>query len=199
MNLLDKNQLRNHMKDKLSKLDSSDKLKLDVQIINKLKEVIFNLSSNWSLQYGEKPILGMYVPMEAEPDIKDIISWDVVSPCFPVLKNSELRLMEYSRFEGNQWVPSLNNYFIDEKKTKYCVPDFVLVPGIVFDKRGYRLGRGKGFFDTYLEQHECYSIGLCYSFQLEEKMHVENHDKKISMLIMNNEIITFKKNNFLNR
>lgn len=38
-----------------------------------------------------------------------------------------------------------------------------LVPGLVFDLRGYRLGYGKGYYDRYLSAHpDMKRIGLCY-------------------------------------
>jgi len=42
-----------------------------------------------------------------------------------------------------------------------------VVPGIVFDQRGYRIGYGKGFFDRFLSKNRrCISVGLCYRFQI---------------------------------
>ncbi len=42
-----------------------------------------------------------------------------------------------------------------------------VVPGIVFDQRGYRIGHGKGFFDRFLNKNQrCISVGLCYRFQI---------------------------------
>lgn len=42
-----------------------------------------------------------------------------------------------------------------------------VVPGIVFDRRGYRIGYGKGFFDRFLNKNQrCISVGLCYRFQM---------------------------------
>jgi 5-formyltetrahydrofolate cyclo-ligase len=42
----------------------------------------------------------------------------------------------------------------------------VLVPGIAFDKEGYRLGYGKGFYDRCLESFRGRKIGLAYDFQV---------------------------------
>ena len=37
------------------------------------------------------------------------------------------------------------------------------VPGLVYDKAGYRLGYGKGFYDRYLSQFSGCTIGVVYS------------------------------------
>jgi len=46
--------------------------------------------------------------------------------------------------------------------------DVVLVPGLVFDAQGYRLGYGKGYYDRFLPRlrKEAFCCGLCYDFQM---------------------------------
>ena len=53
-------------------------------------------------------------------------------------------------------------------------PDIELgiIPGMSFDYRGNRLGRGKGFYDRFLQQAKgMYKIGICFDFQLWEGNH----------------------------
>ncbi|MEA1961360.1 MAG: 5-formyltetrahydrofolate cyclo-ligase [Bacillota bacterium] len=44
----------------------------------------------------------------------------------------------------------------------------VLVPGLVFDGAGYRLGYGKGYYDRFLKdlQSDTFKCGVCYDFQI---------------------------------
>jgi 5-formyltetrahydrofolate cyclo-ligase len=45
--------------------------------------------------------------------------------------------------------------------------DLLIVPGIAFDKYGYRIGYGKGYYDRFIGDNDCrFSIGLGFQFQL---------------------------------
>ncbi len=57
--------------------------------------------------------------------------------------------------------------------------DLLVVPGIAFDKKGYRLGYGKGYYDRFLAKKKVTSIGLGYSFQLLESLPKGKYDKRL--------------------
>ena len=53
----------------------------------------------------------------------------------------------------------------------------VLMPGIAFDKQGYRVGYGGGFYDKFLEEEPDHpTIALCYDFQMMDALQVEEYD-----------------------
>jgi 5-formyltetrahydrofolate cyclo-ligase len=60
--------------------------------------------------------------------------------------------------------------------------DLLVVPGIAFDKKGYRLGYGKGYYDRLLSDKRTFSIGLAYSFQLLEKLPHDRFDKSLDAI-----------------
>lgn len=71
--------------------------------------------------------------------------------------------------------------------------DCILVPGIVFDKNGNRMGFGKGYYDKLLAQTSAVKIGLCYDFQLMQDIAVEAHDVPMDIIITEKQILEFDR------
>lgn len=63
--------------------------------------------------------------------------------------------------------------------------DLILVPGIAFDGKGRRLGRGGGYYDRFLSRVPARipRIGLCFKFQVVDRLPHEPHDQTVSQLI----------------
>lgn len=62
-------------------------------------------------------------------------------------------------------------------------PGVLVVPGLAFTKDGARLGRGKGFYDRYLERHDVFKIGVCQERQIFETIETEEHDALMDVVI----------------
>lgn len=67
--------------------------------------------------------------------------------------------------------------------------DVWLVPGLAFEKRGHRLGRGKGYFDALLHGARGIKIALAYEFQLLKEVPVEDHDVTVDFIVTENQIV----------
>lgn len=61
--------------------------------------------------------------------------------------------------------------------------ELVIVPGVAFDKKGNRLGRGKGFYDRLLGEMKATKIGMGYDFQVIEQIEIEPHDVGMDIII----------------
>lgn len=64
-----------------------------------------------------------------------------------------------------------------------------LVPAIAYDRLGYRLGYGKGYYDRFLENYAFISIGLCYNELVVEKLPADKYDVPVDKIITENDII----------
>jgi 5-formyltetrahydrofolate cyclo-ligase len=74
--------------------------------------------------------------------------------------------------------------------------DLVIVPGLGFTAKGYRIGRGMGFYDRFLAQGEFrgVSCGLAFEDQVVEQLPVLDHDIPLSMLVTDRAIRRFATN-----
>jgi len=63
--------------------------------------------------------------------------------------------------------------------------DLVIVPGLAFDKKNIRLGRGKGYYDRFLKDlpERISSIGVAFDFQIIGTLPKDSHDVPVSKVI----------------
>ena len=110
--------------------------------------------------------------------------WEI---CLPVVVGPDQPL------EFRQWGPG------DETKAgawgileplesaQVVQPDVLLVPLLAFDKRGYRLGYGGGFYDRSIEQlkqqKSVIVVGASYSGQMVDEVPTQPHDQKLDWIL----------------
>lgn len=58
-----------------------------------------------------------------------------------------------------------------------------LVPGLAFDREGYRIGFGKGYYDRFLLDYKGITVGMCYTKCVEEALPKGYYDRPIDILI----------------
>lgn len=61
--------------------------------------------------------------------------------------------------------------------------DLIIVPGVGYDPRGNRVGRGKGYYDRLLSESKALKIGVGYDFQVVDEIESEQHDIKVDIVI----------------
>jgi len=82
-------------------------------------------------------------------------------------------------------------YGVKEPVEEKCVPlsalELLIVPGVAFDKKGTRLGRGKGYYDRLLQKipKKIKSIGLAFDFQILSSVPYSAHDVAVDRVIFN--------------
>jgi 5-formyltetrahydrofolate cyclo-ligase len=69
-----------------------------------------------------------------------------------------------------------------------CSPDgidAILVPGLVFDGHGYRLGYGKGYYDRFLKRlpPNTFICGVCYEFQVVDDLMPYDKDMPVHWIV----------------
>lgn len=68
----------------------------------------------------------------------------------------------------------------------------VVIPALAFDRQGYRLGRGAGFYDRSLSQFKNKKIGVCFERALLDECPHEAHDIACDVVIANQSVYKIK-------
>lgn len=72
----------------------------------------------------------------------------------------------------------------DEFFRAYEEIDLVMVPGVAFDQRGMRMGRGKGFYDRFLPKvPQAHKLGICFPFQKVEEIPTDPWDVPMEVVL----------------
>lgn len=61
--------------------------------------------------------------------------------------------------------------------------EMVVVPAVAYDRRGNRVGRGKGYYDRLLAGTRALKVGVGYAFQLLDEIEAEDHDVRVDIVI----------------
>lgn len=71
--------------------------------------------------------------------------------------------------------------------------DLVLVPALCYDRRGYRLGYGGGYYDRWLDGHTGFRVGLCRAAFLQTELPAEEFDRRVDVILTEEEILSFPR------
>ena len=175
-----KNALRKRFKLLRSELDTELKKELDRRIC----EGFINLAS---FRYA-KTIL-MYAPSKGEINIMPIAEQALRCGkriAFPVCNTTD-HTMEF------KYVTSLDELVCGEYSIltppdgAETITDFsdsiCIVPGLVFDYAGYRVGYGKGYYDRFLGSYNGSKLGLVYSDFILECVPRGRYDRHVDIIL----------------
>lgn len=174
-----KNELRKHFKIKRKNL--INKSELD-------KKICYNVLSSKHYKFAQKVFC--YVALNDEINTNDIIINALEcgkKVALPVCDDSDGNMTFYYITTFDDLI--LGTFGVREPNVEKCdkALDFdsavCIVPAMAFDKNGYRLGYGKGYYDRFLEKFTSISIGLCYNSFVRHKLPIDKHDKAVDYLI----------------
>ncbi|HIZ26994.1 5-formyltetrahydrofolate cyclo-ligase [Barnesiella sp. An55] len=134
--------------------------------------------------------LMLYHALPDEVDTQWLLSrWSETKQLYlPVVNGDDIVVARYGRGPVRQgaygiWEPA-DATAIDPSQLEWIV-----VPGVAFDRAMNRLGRGKGYYDRLLQQISARKIGICYGLQLLDEIPAEPHDIKMDLIVTENNII----------
>ena len=123
--------------------------------------------------------IAIYYPSNFELNVVNEILLPVTN------KNNTMNFFSWKKKD----VLFINEFgMLEPTKTKIKVPDVMLVPILAFDKKKYRLGYGKGFYDRYLNKYlsqfkNILTVGVAFSFQRHHKLPINLNDVKLDLIL----------------
>ncbi|WP_202708135.1 5-formyltetrahydrofolate cyclo-ligase [Sporosalibacterium faouarense] len=185
-----KKDVRRKMIDKRKKLNKSELEKLSDRIIEVLTKLpVFKQSKNVML----------YLSFNNEVD-----SFKLINYC---LGNMKRVIVPYCKSKGKEIIPTeiqdvktelvKSNFGYLEPKPEYIRPvnlddiDIIIIPGLAFDKRCFRIGYGAGYYDRFLAKvnKEIPKVGVAFDFQIIGASQMEKFDIPLDYVITEKRII----------
>ncbi len=122
-----------------------------------------------SRQYSENDILFCYVSTEIEADTREILHRAIadgktvaVPRCIDGTRKMDFYILQdMSALEAGAFGVSEPNPAMCKKMTDFSA-GLCIIPALAFDKSGYRLGYGKGYYDRFLAEFSGETLGLVY-------------------------------------
>lgn len=105
------------------------------------------------------------------------------------------KMVHYHFNEGVEMIT--NSYGISEPKEGTLIPekeiDMVLIPLLAFDKRGYRVGFGKGYYDKFLCRckPKVVKVGLSFFDPVEDISDLSGYDVPLNFCVTPNNLYSF--------
>lgn len=138
-----------------------------------------------SIYASEKSIL-LYMPLQDELDISALLNGANSQGHRIALPRFLPESGKYGAFFVGDKPLQAGAFGVLEPALELPVPlnqlDLIVVPGLGFDARGWRLGRGKGFYDRILSEASGVKCGICFDEQIVEGIPVEPHDVAVDFL-----------------
>lgn len=164
------------------------------EIIEKSKKIFTNLSKLCEFQ-NSKTVM-FYVSFNNEVYTHDMIREALKNKLVIVPKVTHKEIEPSVIMDLNNLLPSGKFGIlepIEVMKIPYKNIDLVLVPGIIFDKEGYRIGYGFGYYDKFLKKvSKAIKIGLAFDFQIIDTVPREMHDVPMDLIVTEERVINCK-------
>ena len=178
---MNKKELRKIIKDRKRQYSSSQLEELSLSVLSRLAD---------QESFRKAKIILMYYSLPDEVNTHTFIDEMIAlgkTVLLPVVKDSEN--MEIREYSGRKDLTE-GSFHIMEPIGKLFPPERYkeievgVIPGISFDVKGNRLGRGKGYYDRFLKKvPTLFKIGICFDFQKINTIPIEETDIRMDYIL----------------
>ena len=154
---------------------------MSVEERDRFSALIFNRIIQFA-KYHER--IGVYISMDHEVDTRRFIDWCLLNNkhvYVPKIVDKHMIFIEIHSIDECV----VNKMGILEPLSNTPTNDeieLMVVPMLAYNQRNYRLGYGKGYYDQYLRQSNCYPLGICFSINFEPELFEQEHDVKLAQI-----------------
>lgn len=169
----------------IRKIINTRKKSLSQEWKNKISAQIFLKLEQLEIFKTSKLIMAYWSLSEEVSTHEFIQKWyKTKTILLPAVMGNDIQLRE---FEGVEQMEAGEAFGIHEPTKKFEVLknsiDLIIVPGIAFDSKNNRLGRGGGYYDRFLPQTQAFKLGVCFDFQMLEEVPVTANDVRMDKVI----------------
>jgi 5-formyltetrahydrofolate cyclo-ligase len=111
--------------------------------------------------------------------------------CLPIVIGMEEPLLFRAWVPGEALAPGAFDIPVPLENAPEVTPDVLLVPMLAFDRKGFRLGYGGGFYDRTLEKlravKRVVAIGVAYHAQMVDEVPIGLHDAPLDYVMTEQE------------
>lgn len=178
---MNKKELRKIIKDRKRQYSSSQLEELSLSVLSRLAD---------QESFRKAKIILMYYSLPDEVNTHTFIDEMTAlgkTVLLPVVKDSEN--MEIREYSGRKDLTE-GSFHILEPTGKLFPPERYkeievgVIPGMSFDVKGNRLGRGKGYYDRFLKKvPTMFKIGICFDFQKINTIPIEETDIRMDYIL----------------
>lgn len=171
-------------KGRMRELLSQKRRMLTVEMVRESSDQVIALIEQLPAFQAAQTVL-IYYPTRNEIDVLSLIKKHKRTKTFlfPVVKG---RSMDACPYEGNEKMHR-GKYNIPEPTTAPYAGkiDLTIVPGLAFDAKGNRLGRGGGYYDRFISATKSQSllVGVGYDFQMVDSVPTNLFDKHMNYVV----------------
>ena len=188
-----KSKKNNQRLSSLKKREFLQKNNLNAQY--KLPKQISNIKS-----FKTAKIVASFISIKTEISLKILNQFLEISQkiiCLPVIKKN-IDYLFFREFNENTILKQGQFKILEpDDNSKELLPDLVLVPCLAFDRCGYRIGYGGGYYDrTFARfeniEHSFVSVAIAYDGQRVDNVVHDKYDKKINYIMTEKSIYKIK-------
>lgn len=183
---MEKRDLRKKVKALRSMLLETERMRAADEVFARLEETAAFMMADRILMYHSLP--------DELPTLNFLRKWrDRKKFYLPRVNGVNLDILPYDeqRLE-------LGAFHIEEPTGNDTVDidhiELIVVPAVAYDRKGNRLGRGKGYYDRLLAESNATKVGVGYEFQLVDEVPAEPHDVRMDIVITQSGTFIINKN-----